>query len=138
MSNLNLNKVVLAGRITHNLELKQTTEGVGVCSFSIAVARKYSKDKQQQTDYIQCVAWRNTAEFIAKHFGKGAAICVCGSIQTRSWQDKEGRKQYSTEIIVDEAMFVDSKAEAQPEPQPSQTFVQPNFESVPVDDDLPF
>lgn len=136
MANLNLNKVILGGRITNDVELKQTPSGLGVCSFTIAVARKYGKD--QQTDFINCVAWRNTAEFIANYFRKGASICIVGNIQTRSWTDKEGRKQYATEVIVDEAMFVDSKAEAQPEPQPSQTFVQPNFESVPVDDDLPF
>lgn len=136
MANLNLNKVILGGRITNDLELKQTPSGVCVCSFTIAVARKYGKE--QQTDFINCVAWRNTAEFVAKYFGKGASICIVGSIQTRSWEDKTGKKQFATEVIVDEAMFVDSKAELQPEPQPSQTFVQPNFESVPVDDELPF
>ena len=136
MANLNLNKVILGGRITNDLELKQTPSGVCVCSFSIAVARKYGKD--QQTDFINCVAWRNTAEFIANYFRKGSSICVVGNIQTRSWTDKDNKKQYATEVIIDEAMFVDSKAEAQPEPQPSQPFVQPNFENVPVDDDLPF
>ena len=139
MANLNLNKVILGGRITNDVELKQTPSGLGVCSFTIAVARKYGKD--QQTDFINCVAWRNTAEFIANYFRKGASICIVGNIQTRSWDDKTGKKQYATEVIVDEAMFVDSKAELQPEPQPayhSQPTVQPNFENVPVDDALPF
>ena len=114
MSALNLNKVVLAGRITADPELKQTTTGVSVLSFTLAVNRRFSKNEQgeQQTDFISMVAWRQTAEFISKYFRKGSAICVTGSIQTRNWQDQQGQKRYATEVVVDEAMFVDSKGEA--------------------------
>lgn len=146
MSNLNLNKVVLGGRLTADVELKQTTSGVSVCSFSIAVNRRYSKEGDQQTDFISCQAWRNTAEFISKYFKKGSSICVVGSIQQRSWTDKDGQKRYATEIVVDEAMFVDGKNDAQGTetsnpntyiPDAYKTPTQPNFEDV-SDDDLPF
>ena len=133
MANLNLNKVILGGRLTSDVELKQTNSGVSVCSFSIAVNRK-TKDKQE-TDFINCQAWRQTAEFIAKYFGKGASICVVGSLQVRSWE-QNGQKRYATEVVVDEAMFVDSKGETE------KTYIpdahNPNFEPVNVDDGLPF
>ena len=83
MSNLNLNKVILGGRLTADVEQKQTPSGVAVCNFSIAVNRKYSKEGEQQTDFINCQAWRQTAEFISKYFKKGSAICITGNIQTR-------------------------------------------------------
>ncbi len=111
-ANFNLNKVVLGGRLTSDVELKQTTNGASVCQFTIAINRKYvSKEEQQSTDFINCVAWRNTAEFISKYFKKGSSICICGSIQTRSWTDEKGQKRYIrlTEVVVDEATFVDSK-----------------------------
>lgn len=151
MSNLNLNKVVLAGRITKDVELKQTHSGVSVCSFSIAVNRKYAKDGEQQADFINCQAWRATAEFISKYFRKGSSICITGSIQTRSWQDQNGNKRYETEVVADEAMFVDSKSsEDTPSAQNGSqgkfetsayipnAYTQPNFEQVDTDDDLPF
>ena len=112
MSNFNLNKVILGGRLTSDVEVKQTQSGVAVCSFSLAVNRRYSKEGQQETDFISCTAWRNTAEFIGRYFGKGSAICIVGNIQTRSWQDQNGQKRYATEVIVDEAMFVDGKNDA--------------------------
>ena len=110
-ANFNLNKVVLGGRLTSDVELKQTPNGVSVCQFTIAVNRKHiSKEEGGQTaDFITCVAWRSTAEFISKYFKKGSSICVCGSIQTRHWKDNDGNRHYATEVIVDEAMFVDSK-----------------------------
>lgn len=141
MANLNLNKVILGGRITNELELKQTPSGVCVCSFSIAVARKVGKDKEQQTDFINCVAWRNTAEFIQRYFRKGSSIAIVGNIQTRSWDDKNGGKRYATEVIVDEAMFVDSKSDAGNHDAPAfsaQPTTAPNFEELKTDDDLPF
>ena len=155
MSNLNLNKVVLAGRLTADPELKQTQSGVSVTSFSIAINRRYSsrnnENAEQQTDFINLVAWRQTAEFISKYFRKGSAICVTGSIQTRSWQDNQGQKRYSTEVVIDEAMFVDSRNEsnaAQGSYVPdaynatpsysSNASAAPNFEELNTDDDLPF
>lgn len=156
MSNLNLNKVVLAGRLTGDPELKQTQSGVSVTSFSIAINRRYSSrnnnEAEQQTDFINLVAWRQTAEFITKYFRKGSAICVTGSIQTRSWQDNQGQKRYATEVVIDEAMFVDSRNESNaaqgasyvPDAYnatpsySSNASAAPNFEELNTDDDLPF
>ena len=95
MSSLNLNKVILCGRLTADPELKQTTSGLPVVSFTLAVNRRFqsrSADANQggQADFISLVAWRQTAEFISKFFKKGSALCVTGSIQTRKWQDKNG------------------------------------------------
>lgn len=145
MANLNLNKVILGGRLTADVELKQTPSGVPVCSFSLAVNRKYSKDSEAQTDFINCVAWRNTAEFISKYFRKGSSLCAIGSVQTRSWTDNNGQKRYATEIVVDEALFVDSKTEG--EAQGAATYadalgsVAPkhdDFTPLDSDSDLPF
>ncbi|MBO5967827.1 MAG: single-stranded DNA-binding protein [Clostridia bacterium] len=111
MANFNLNKAILGGRMVSTPELKQTPSGVAVCSFSIAVNRRVAKDAEQQVDFINCQAWRNTAEFIAKYFRKGSSICIVGQIQTRSWQDQQGNKRYVTEVVVDEANFVDSKSD---------------------------
>jgi single-strand DNA-binding protein len=151
MANFNINKVVLGGRLTSDVELKQTPSGVSVCSFSIAVNRKYAKDGEQQADFINCQAWRGTAEFISKYFRKGSSICITGAIQTRSWQDQQGNKRYATEVVADEAMFVDSKGEDTPSaqngsqsknPMPQgympDAYTQPNFEQVDTDDSLPF
>lgn len=113
MANFSFNKVILGGRLTANPEIKQTQSGVPVCSFSLAVNRKYSKEGQQETDFINCVAWRNTAEFLGKYFKKGSSICVVGSIQVRSWMDANNQKRYATDVMVDEVLFVDSKNESQ-------------------------
>ena len=113
MANFNLNKVILGGRLTADPELKTTPSGVQVCSFGLAVNRKYSKEGEQNTDFINMVAWRSTAEFISRYFRKGSSICIVGNIQTRSYTDKDGIKRNVTEVIVDEAMFVDSKADGQ-------------------------
>ena len=110
MANFNFNKVILGGRITADAELKQTPSGIAVCSFSIAVNRRVAKDAEQVADFINCQAWRSTAEFISKYFKKGSSICIVGQIQTRSWQDQQGNKRYVTEVVVDDAHFVDSKA----------------------------
>lgn len=147
MSNLNLNKVILGGRLVATPELKQTPSGVAVCSFTLAVNRKFSKDGQQEADFINCQAWRVTAEFINRYFRKGSSICISGSIQTRSWQDQNGQKRFATDVVVDEAMFVDGKNDAQgtgtftadQTPAPAYNAPQtPNFEELKTDDDLPF
>ena len=111
MANFNINKVILGGRLTADVELKSTQSGVSVCQFSLAVNRKYSKDGEQAVDFISCVAWRTTAEFLSRYFKKGSSVCIVGNIQTRSYTDKEGNKRSATEVIVDEANFVDSKSE---------------------------
>lgn len=147
MANFFINKVILGGRLTSDIELKQTPSGVSVCSFSLAVNRKYSKDGDQQTDFINCQAWRGTAEFISKYFHKGSALCIVGSIQTRTWTDKDGQKRYATEVIVDEAMFVDGKNDAQgTEASNPNTYIpdaynpttEAKYEDVDAEDGLPF
>lgn len=116
---LNLNKVILAGRLTKDSELRTTPSGTPVTQFDIAVNRRGAKDGQQpQTDFITVVAWRQTAEFITRYFKKGNAICVVGSIQTRSYTDKNNQKRTATEVVADEAYFVESKAEANPQYAP--------------------
>ena len=156
MSSFNLNKVVLCGRLTADPELKQTQNGVAVVTFTLAVNRRFQSRTAdaaggQQADFISLVAWRQTAEFISKYFKKGSALCVTGSIQTRSWQDQQGQRRYATEVVVDEAMFVDSRNEsgsaggytpdayAAPVPSFSTPVAEaPNFEELKADDDLPF
>ena len=112
---LNLNKVVLAGRITADPELKQTASGISVLTFTLAVNRSYvSKNSEQgerQADFISVVAWRQTAEFITRYFRKASSICVVGSIHTRTWIGQDGQKRFATEIVADEAYFVDAKSE---------------------------
>ena len=141
MANLNLNKVILGGRLTADIELKQSTSGLSVCSFNLAVGRKVGKDKEQQTDFINCVAWRNTAEFISRYFKKGSSICIVGNIQTSTWTDQNNQKRYATEVIVDEVMFVDSKSDGGQAPSGGyipDAYTAPNIEELKEDDDLPF
>lgn len=141
MANFNFNKVILGGRLTADVEPKQTPNGVSVCSFNLAVGRKVGKDKEQQTDFISCVAWRNTAEFISRYFKKGSSLCIVGSIQTRTWTDQNNQKHYATEVIVDEAMFVDSKSDGGQAPSGGyipDAYTAPNIEELKEDDDLPF
>ena len=136
MANFNLNKVILGGRMTADPELKQTPQGVSVTSFSIAVNRR---GKDAQTDFINCVAWRQTADFICRFFKKGSSICISGSIQTRTWNDQQNNKRYATEVVAEEAFFVDSKTEGVVGDEPTfQTSSAPKFEEVAGDDDLPF
>lgn len=144
MANLNLNKVILAGRLTAAPELKQTPNGNSVCSFSLAVNRR---GKDAQTDFITCQAWRQTAEFLSRYFKKGSSLCIVGNLQKREWTDKDGQKRYATEVVVDEALFVDSKSEAPGSeasgadnynPYNFNAPTEPNFEALGNDDDLPF
>jgi len=136
-----LNKTILIGHMTAEPELKQTPSGVSVCSFSIGVSRKYSKDGgQPQSDFINIVAWRTTAEFVAGHFHKGDAICICGAIQTRSWTAQDGGRRYATEVIAEEVNFVERRKQGA-ESAPKQSFdisPSPDFEELPSDEDLPF
>lgn len=101
-----LNRVILMGRITQELELRQTPNGISVLSFSIAIDRNFAKQgEERQTDFIDCVAWRQQAEFISKYFGKGRMIAVEGSIQTRTYQDKNGNNRKAVDVVVDRASF---------------------------------
>ena len=112
MANFNFNKVILGGRLTADPELKATPSGVQVCSFSIAVNRRFAEKKggEKPADFFNVTAWGQTAEFITRYFRKASSICVVGSIQTRTWE-KDGVKHYATEIVAAEAYFVDAKNE---------------------------
>lgn len=139
------NKSILIGRLTADPELKQTQSGVPICSFTIAVNRRMARD---QVDFINCIAWRQKAEFLCKYFRKGSHVLVDGSIQTRSWTDQNKQKRYVTEVVADEVDFVDSKGSgknseaaeteaAEPQQGAYSTDDSAGFEEV-TDEDLPF
>ena len=142
------NKVILIGNLTADPELRQTQSGESVCSFSIAVNRRFAKNGE--CDFINIVAWRQTAEFVTRFFKKGQPILVCGSLQVRSWNNTQGEKKYATEVVADECCFVQNKAENTGSDYPNQTqqnntYVPqaytsqtPQFEEIPDDGDLPF
>lgn len=119
-----MNKAILMGRLTKDPELKTTPSQIPVCSFSIAIDRRVKEGANKQTDFINCVAWRGTAEFLAKYFKKGQRVLVTGSIQTRSWE-KDGVKREATEVQVDEVEFVETKESA---PRPGPTIEVQNYE----------
>ena len=106
-----LNRVILMGRITQDLEIRQTQGGVAVLSFTVAVDRGYVKQgEERQTDFINCVAWRQQAEFISRYFAKGRLIAIEGNLRTRTYDDKNGVKHYVTEVFVDNVSFTGEKA----------------------------
>lgn len=121
MANLNVNKVILGGRLTANPELKTTQSGKSVCSFSIAVNRKIKQQGQPDADFFNIVAWSNNADTVARYFKKGSSICVVGNIQNRTWTDNNNQKHYATDIVADEVYFVDSKSESEGNNTPAQT-----------------
>ncbi|MBC7765785.1 MAG: single-stranded DNA-binding protein [Hyphomonadaceae bacterium] len=147
-----MNKVILMGRLTKDVELKYSQSGVAVCNFSIAVDRKFQKQgEQRQADFINCVAWRQQAEFLSKYFGKGRMIAVIGSIQTRTWEGTDGKKNYVTEVVVDEINFTGERSSDQNSGSFDKSFEHaPNdfappsnspmnaFTPVDSDDELPF
>lgn len=142
MANFNFNKVILGGRLTSDIELKVTQSGISVCSFSLAVNRKTGKDQEQKTDFIDCTAWRQTAEFLSRYFKKGSSLCVVGNLQKSEWTDNNGNKRYKVDVVVDEAMFVDSKNEGSAASGADFPAVNSmptaNFVDVDEDDGLPF
>lgn len=146
MANFNFNKVMLGGRLTNSPELKQTSNGVAVCSFSMAVNRKVKQGNEQLTDFFNVTAWRGTGEFVSKYFKKGSSIFVVGTIQNRSWTDSNGQKRLVTDIVADEVSFVDGKNDAQGANDGGGAYVPDtyksadtaNFEQIKADDDLPF
>lgn len=108
-----LNHITIMGRMTKDPELRRTNSGVAVASFTLAVDRDYAKDgAEKETDFIECVAWKNTAEFVSKYFGKGRMAVVSGRLQIRGWTDKDGNKRRTAEIVADNVYFGDSKKEA--------------------------
>lgn len=105
-----LNSVILMGRLTRDPELKITPSGISVCPFTIAVNRPYSRDKEaQQADFIDVVAWRQSAEFVSKYFVKGSMIIVDGSIQTRTYEDRNGNKRKAVEVVANHVEFGESR-----------------------------
>lgn len=107
-----MNKVVLVGRLARDPELRTTPSGVSVCNFTVACDRRYTQNGERQADFINCIAWRQGGEFVARYFTKGNRIALEGSIQTRSWDDQNGNKRYATEVVVDHAEFAQSKGES--------------------------
>ena len=150
---LNLNKVILGGRVASEPEQKQTPSGVSVVTYSRAVGRRFAPEGQErETDFFRVTAWQSTADFIARYVHKGDAICITGRIQNRSWTDQSGQKHYITEIIAEEANFVENKRD-RPEGQapasgtsampPPTVYTSPaaqgiRFEEIPTDDGCPF
>ena len=152
-----LNKVILMGHMTADPELKQTTSGISVCSFSIGVNRRYARadQGQQSVDFINIVAWRQQAEFVSRYFKKGSCIVVCGQLQTRTWTDNQGQKRYATEVVADEVSFgapASSQSNGASEDRSQGQAYTPsaygtpsfnntqnsNFEEIPGDESLPF
>lgn len=151
MANFSFNKVIIGGRLTDTPTLKTTPSGISVTTFTVAVNRRFGgkSGEEAQADFFNVTAWRQTAEFITRYFRKASSICVVGSLQTRSWE-KDGQKRYATEIVADEAYFVDAKSESPLAVQQAQVVygspaevqytVQspPQFEQLGVDEELPF
>lgn len=136
---MGLNKTILLGRITQDLELKQTPSGVSVLSFTVAVDRNYAKQgEERQTDFISCVAWKQTAEFISRYFGKGRMIAIEGQLRTRTYEDKNGVKHYVTEVYVDQASFTGEKKQNDIHTNPETSYNEKDYEDVLSDDEIPF
>lgn len=153
-----LNRVTIAGRIGRDLELKTTQSGVSVVSFSLAVDRDF-KDKasgERATDWIDVTAWRSTAEYVCRHGAKGRQVIVDGRLQARTWEDKQGNKRKSVEVVAASIYFGDSKRDGSGSPSapvaddsympppvdggnvPNEGFGQDAFEGFSIESDLPF
>lgn len=150
-----INRAILVGRLTRDPEVRQTQSGLSVVSFTVACDRPYSSNGERQADFINCVAWRQTADFIGKYFRKGNAIGIDGSIQTRSYQDKNGNNRVAVEVVCDRVSFVESKNAANKPSNPANDFDSyensnnqetnsytsgsvDDFEELESDSDLPF
>ena len=120
-----LNHITIMGRMTRDPELRRTGSGVAVASFTVAVDRDFGNSEEKETDFIDCVAWRQTGEFVNKYFAKGSMIVVSGRLQIRSWTDKDGNKRRTAEVVADNVYFGGSKN------QDTHTGFVPN-ESVPA------
>ena len=144
-----LNVVVLSGRLTADPELKTTANGISVCSFSIAVERRFKSGEERQSDFINIVTWRSSAEFVSKYFKKGQMIAIRGPIQTRKYQDKDGNNRTAFEVVADDVQFADfARREGDAAPAAAAAPATPasysnagagDFTSIDeVDEDLPF
>lgn len=132
-----LNHITIHGRLTQDVELKQTQSGVSVCNFTVAVDRSYSKGEDKITDFFTVVCWRGLADMVSKYFGKGKEILVSGEMQSRKWQDNDGNNRVSWEILANSVDFCGSKGNNTPA---TENATQTDF--VPIEDesedDLPF
>jgi single-strand DNA-binding protein len=138
---LTLNKVMLCGRLVADPELKTTPSNISVTSFRLAVDRSFTKQgEEKQTDFIDVVCWRQTAEFVTKYFKKGSAAYVGGSIQTRTWKDKEGNNRKTVEVVADEVKFAESKRDSGKSDSDTSFSNVPSedFHEIGDDDELPF
>lgn len=138
-----LNSVCLMGRLTADPELKSTQSGVSVCSFRIAVDRTYQpKGQEKQTDFINIVTWRGTAEFVSRYFRKGQLVAVQGSIQTSQYTDRDGNKRTTFDVVADNVFFAEKKAESGETKQGAgydhSPDIQGDFEEIIGDESLPF
>lgn len=143
------NKVILIGNLTADPELKQTTSGISMCNFSIAVNRKMKVQGGQDCDFINIVAWRSSAEFVTRYFRKGKPILVCGELQTRNYTNGQGQKVYITEVVASEVSFVGNSNDNNNEPRVSTPTnngyiptgygaSSPHLEEIESDSSLPF
>ena len=147
-----LNHITIMGRLVRDPELRRTGSGIAVTSFTLAVDRDYkAKDAEKETDFIDCVAWRNTGEFVGKYFTKGRMAVVSGNLQIRGWTDKEGNKRRTAEVLAENVYFADSKNESNdnhaqtggftPPAYPAPGYAPPASDFAPLDDEdaqLPF
>ena len=134
-----INSAVIMGRLTYEPELRATPSGVSVVRFQVAVDRSYQKPgEQRKTDFIDCTAWRQTAEFVTKYFHKGSMIAVEGSLQTDNYTDQNGEKRKSVQVVASQVSFCGSKAESCAQAAGSAPTADAEFEPIGGDDDLPF
>lgn len=134
-----LNKIILMGRLTADPEIKQTQSGINTVSFSIACERDYAASgEKRQVDFINIVAWRQTAEVISKYFSKGRMIAIEGRLQTRDYTDANGNKHYLTEVVANRAYFADSKPDWQTKSDIKSQEQTAEYEEIDDDEDVPF
>lgn len=134
-----INSVVIMGRLTYEPELRATPSGVSVVRFQVAVDRNYQKaGEERKTDFIDCTAWRQTAEFVCKYFHKGSMIAVEGSLQTDNYTDQNGEKRKSVQLVANQVSFCGSKAESGAHTVENAPAPDAEFEPIDDDDDLPF
>ena len=132
-----LNTITVMGRLTKDPELRYTQNETPVTTFTVACERDFGSNGKKETDFIECIAWRNTAEFISKYFSKGSLAVVAGRLQIRDWTDKEGNKRRNAEILADSVYFGESK-KANPNVS-AENYEEPDFEEIKEDDgELPF
>jgi single-strand DNA-binding protein len=131
-----LNRIIIMGRLVRDPEKRTTQSGVSVVSFTVAVDRDFKNGDEKVTDFIDCTAWRGTADFISKYFGKGRMIVVDGQLQSRKWQDKDGNNRVSWEVQAQNVYFADSKRNDDGQQSKPQTFEE--LDSGDGDGELPF